>query len=83
MIETCNVLGVLPTERAHIKNLREQFVSVRLRFGFMETPNVNWVLAQLRGQGLRITGMKTTIFLGRCKLVPHPDVGMPSWQDLL
>ncbi len=82
-IETPTVPYVPAAERARIEHLSEQVVSVRLRFGFMETPNVNRTLGELRGQGLRIAGMKTLFFLGRRKLVPRADIGMPGWQDRL
>lgn len=49
----------------------------------METPNINRALGLCRKQGLQFEGMKTSIFLGRRKLVAKAEVGMPMWQDHL
>ena len=82
-VETPAVPYVPAEDRADVDHLSERFVRVRLRFGFMETPNVNRALGQLRGEGLQITGMRVVFFLGRRRLVARPDVGMPTWQDKL
>ena len=82
-VETADLPRVPEGERAVIERLSERFERVRLRFGFMETPNVNRALGACRRQGLDIEGMKTSFFLGRRKLVSNPDVGMPGWQDRL
>ena len=82
-VQTADVPRVPETERAVIERLSERFERVRLRFGFMETPNVNRALGQCRRQGLDFEGRKTSFFLGRRKLVSSPDVGMPGWQDRL
>ena len=82
-VETADVPRVPDAERAVIERLSERFERVRLRFGFMETPNINRALGQYRKQGLEFEGMKTSFFLGRRKLVSNPDVGMPGWQDRL
>ena len=82
-VETADLPRVPDRDRAVIEHLSERFESVRLRFGFMETPNVNRALGTCRKQGLDFEGKKTSFFLGRRKLVASPDVGMPVWQDRL
>lgn len=82
-VETADIPRVPETERATIERLSERFERVRLRFGFMETPNVNRALGLCRKQGLDFEGRKSSFFLGRRKLVSSPDIGMPAWQDRL
>ena len=80
-VETCELPRVPEEDRAVIERLSERFERVILRFGFMETPNINRALATCRKQGLQFEGMKTSFFLGRRKLVAKAEVGMPIWQD--
>ena len=82
-VETRDVPRVPENERAVIERLNNRFERISLRFGFMETPNVNRALGSCRKQGLQFEGMKTTFFLGRRKLVAKADIGMPIWQDHL
>ncbi|THD71795.1 potassium transporter Kup [Thalassobius vesicularis] len=80
-VETAEEPHVPDSDRARIEHLSDRFERVWLRFGFMETPNVNRALVACRRQGLDFEGMKTSFFLGRRKLVSNPDIGMPGWQD--
>ena len=82
-VETANRPRVVETERARIERLHPRLDRVTLRFGFMETPNVNRALGQCRGDGIDFGGLKTSFFVGRRTLVPHGMVGMPLWQDRL
>lgn len=80
-VETVNMPHVPDADRASIERLSDRFERVRLRFGFMETPNVNRGLGLCRKLGLDFQGKKTSFFLGRRKLVARATVGMPAWQD--
>jgi KUP system potassium uptake protein len=82
-VETRDVPRVAENERAVIERLSDRFERITLRFGFMETPNINRALGNCRKQGLQFEGMKTSFFLGRRKLVAKADFGMPIWQDHL
>lgn len=82
-VETVETPHVPDAERATVEHLSDRFQRVVLRFGFMETPNVNRALGMLRRQGLDFEGRRTSFFLGRRKLVSNPQVGMPAWQDRL
>ncbi|MFT6945503.1 MAG: KUP system potassium uptake protein, partial [Yoonia sp.] len=82
-VETRDVPRIHESDRAAIKRLSDRFETVNLRFGFMETPNINRALGLCRKQGLQFEGMKTSFFLGRRKLVAKAEVGMPMWQDHL
>ncbi len=82
-VETADVPRVSEAERASIERLSERFERVRLRFGFMETPNVTRALRRCRKRGLEFRERETSFFLGRRKLIASPDVGMAIWQGRL
>src|SRR4029079_13839817 len=69
-IEHAGVPRVDPAERVQIEPLGETFSRVRLRFGFMESPNVPKALAIARRHGWQFDIMKTSFFLSRRALRP-------------
>jgi KUP system potassium uptake protein len=82
-IEHAAVPRVDPAERVHIEPIGETFSRVRLRFGFMEQPNVPKALAIARRHGWQFDIMSTSFFLSRRLLKPAAHSGMPRWQDRL
>ena len=82
-IEHVGVPRVDPAERVQIEPLGETFSRVRLRFGFMESPNVPKALAIARKHGWQFDIMKTSFFLSRRSLMPAAQSAMPRWQDRL
>ncbi|TFL16015.1 potassium transporter Kup [Jannaschia formosa] len=80
-VETRDEPRVAAPERALIERIDDRFTRVTLRFGFMETPNVNRALGELRKEKLDFEGRKLSFYLGRRKIVASPTVGMPVWQD--
>jgi KUP system potassium uptake protein len=82
-IESAPVPRIDPSERVHIEPLGQSFARVRLRFGFMESPNVPRALAIARKLGWQFDIMSTSFFLSRRSLRPAPRSGMPRWQDRL
>ena len=66
-----------------IEPIGETFPRVRLRFGFMEQPNVPKALAIARKHGWQFDIMSTSFFLSRRTLKPAAHSGMPRWQDRL
>lgn len=70
-------------ERYTMTQLSERFTLLELNFGFMEIQNVSHVLGLLRKGGLKFDIMSTSFYLGRRKLVPDAQSGMPQWQDRL
>ena len=82
-IETADRPRVPPTERVSIEPVGNTFSRVRLRFGFMETPNVPRALALARKLGWQFDIMSTSFFLSRRLLRPAVHSGMPRWQDRL
>ena len=66
-----------------METVSDKFAKVRLRFGFMETPNVPKALAIARKLGWHFDIMSTSFFLSRRSLKPAKTSDMPSWQDRL
>jgi len=82
-IITVNKPRVSLEERFKIEKLSDRFTLIELRFGFMQSHNVSQALAYLRKTGFKFDIMSTSFYLGRRKLVPDAESGMPMWQDRL
>jgi KUP system potassium uptake protein len=82
-VETVPLPRVDAEERVRIEPIGETFSRVRLRFGFMEQPNVPKALAIARKLGWQFDIMSTSFFLSRRTLRPAARSGMPRWQDRL
>jgi KUP system potassium uptake protein len=82
-IRTSNRPHVPGDHRANIHTISERFQTLEFTFGFMDTPNVSQALAQVRRSGLKFDIMTTSFYIGRRKLVPDANSGMPPWQDKL
>src|SRR5262249_10627695 len=82
-VETTDTPRVPAAERVHIEPVGRTFSRMRLRFGFMETPNVPRALAIARKLGWQFDIMSTSFFLSRRSLRPAAQSGMPRWQDRL
>ncbi|MDX3925617.1 MAG: potassium transporter Kup [Shinella sp.] len=82
-IRTANTPKVPPAERFRMERLSERFSRIEMRFGYMETQNVSQALGLFRKTGAKFDIMATSFYLGRRKLVPDAQSGMPGWQDRL
>jgi KUP system potassium uptake protein len=82
-IETAQTPRVDPSERVRMERTSDKFAKVRLRFGFMESPNVPKALAIARKLGWQFDIMSTSFFVSRRSLKPSKQSGMPIWQDRL
>jgi KUP system potassium uptake protein len=82
-IETASTPRVDPSERVHMERISDKFSTVRLRFGFMESPNVPKALVIARKLGWQFDIMATSFFVSRRSLKPSAQSGMPQWQDHL
>ena len=80
-IETAHTPRVDIAERVRMETMSEKFATVRLRFGYMETPNVPRALAVARKLGWQFDMMSTSFFVSRRSLKPSAQSGMPLWQD--
>ncbi|MDE3122283.1 MAG: KUP/HAK/KT family potassium transporter, partial [Paracoccaceae bacterium] len=79
-IETLRVPMARAEERVDYAPIDEHFARLRLRFGFMETPNVTKALVQARRQGLKFDVMSSSFFLGRRKIIAG---GRAGWGRVL
>jgi KUP system potassium uptake protein len=82
-IETAQTPRVDVAERVRMEKITEKFWTVRLRFGFMESPNVPKALVIARKLGWQFDIMSTSFFVSRRSLKPSAQSGMPLWQDHL
>jgi KUP system potassium uptake protein len=82
-IRTASVPVVPMDQRVSASSISERFSLLEMHFGFMETQNVSQALGLFRKTGLKFDIMSTSFYLGRRKLVPDAESGMPHWQDRL
>jgi KUP system potassium uptake protein len=82
-IETAQTPRVDPSDRVRMETISDKFATVRLRFGFMESPNVPKALVIARKLGWQFDIMATSFFVSRRSLKPSAQSGMPQWQDHL
>ncbi len=82
-IRTASVPIVPKDQRVSASSISERFSLLEMHFGFMETQNVSQALGLFRKTGLKFDIMSTSFYLGRRKLVPDAQSGMPHWQDRL
>jgi KUP system potassium uptake protein len=75
----------IPAERRlDIEEVGKGFYTMRVRYGFMDEPNVMRALAQCRMQHLHINMMETSFFIGREKLRPRARrTAFWRWRDRL
>lgn len=82
-IETAQTPRVEPSDRVRMENISDKFAIVRLRFGFMESPNVPKALVIARKLGWQFDIMATSFFVSRRSLKPAAQSSLPLWQDHL
>ena len=82
-VETAQIPRVPDDQRARIERLDDDFVRVRLTWGYMESPNVPQALAALRPYGLPVDSMSTSYFIGRRTVVRSRHNRMPFGMDRL
>jgi KUP system potassium uptake protein len=82
-IETAQTPRVDVADRVRMETISDRFATVRLRFGFMESPNVPKALVIARKLGWQFDIMATSFFVSRRSLKPSAQSGMPQWQDHL
>jgi KUP system potassium uptake protein len=74
---------VLPENRLEIEKLGKGFYTIRLHYGFFETPDVPAALEDARRHGLALDPYTTTFFIGRENLVPAEHSELPRWRNWL
>jgi KUP system potassium uptake protein len=85
-VETEDVPHVGDEQRLEIRELGKGFYTIRIRYGFMDEPNILRALAQCRVGGFRFNLMETSFIIGREKLRQRPrphHKGLWRWRDAL
>ena len=82
-VEYADTPHVSPDECVRLEPLGDSFLRVRLRFGFMDVPNIPQALAIARKAGWQFEIMSTSFFLSRRSLRIAARSEMPRWQDRL
>ncbi len=80
---THDVPHVPAADRVTVKAIGKGFYSVIARYGFMDDPDIEDVLAACQVKSLDISIAGTTFFLGRETLVASDRPGMPQWREQL
>ncbi|HET7717016.1 MAG TPA: potassium transporter Kup [Bauldia sp.] len=82
-IETADTPKIHPDERLTMYWISRSFARMKVRYGFMEQPNIPKALTLARELGWTFDIMSTSFFLSRRSLRPSKGGGMPLWQDRL
>ncbi|HXZ68406.1 MAG TPA: potassium transporter Kup [Alphaproteobacteria bacterium] len=78
-----NVPRVPPQDRIEIETLSQDFIRIRIKYGYMEQPDIPAALKQCKPLGVPFDLMTTSFFLARRNLRASPTGSMPMWQDKL
>ncbi|OGU01127.1 MAG: potassium transporter Kup [Gemmatimonadetes bacterium RBG_16_66_8] len=70
-------------ERVKVEALGKGFYAVTAHYGFMQAPNIPFVLDQCRARGLDIVIGAATFFLGRETIIATERPGMARWRERL
>ena len=70
-------------DRIRIEHLGETFLRVKVRFGFMDDPNIPRALVIARKVGWQFDIMSTSFYLSRRSLRISAQSDLPRWQDKL
>jgi KUP system potassium uptake protein len=81
-VDTEDVPHVLDDRRLEIDEIGKGFYTMRVRYGFMDEPNIMRALALCRVQHFYINLMDTSFYIGREKLRPR-GTGFLRWRDRL
>jgi KUP system potassium uptake protein len=78
-VDTEDVANVPDEQRLEIAELGKGFYTIRLRYGFMDEPNILRALAQCRAGGLHINLMETSFIIRRERLRLRPHARRTRW----
>ncbi len=82
-VRTEDVPHVRGHRRVELEEIGEGFYRVLISYGFMESPDIPYVLEQHPQIGPMLKPMETTYFLGRERLLPAEHTGMMVWRQRL
>ena len=68
-------------DRVEVRELKENFWSVLIHYGFMDEPNVPGALERCAVFGLEFNSLETSYFIGRETLIPRLGSDMAFWRE--
>lgn len=68
-------------DRVEFKRLKENFCTVLVQYGFMDEPDIPEALAICEKDGLDISPLDATYFLGRETLIPRLNSELAFWRE--
>lgn len=79
-VKTEDIPYVDAKKRVEVKRTSNSFWHITARYGFMETPNMNDILAHCEQAGLSFELMDTSFFLSRETLIATKQPAMARWR---
>jgi KUP system potassium uptake protein len=68
-------------DRVEVRELKENFWSVTIHYGFKDEPNVPGALDRCAVFGLEFSSLETSYFIGRETLIPRLGSDMAFWRE--
>jgi KUP system potassium uptake protein len=68
-------------DRVEVRQLKENFWSVIVQYGFKDEPDVPAALALCADSGLEFSSLETSYFIGRETLIPRLGSEMAFWRE--
>ncbi len=68
-------------DRIEVRQLKENFWSVIVQYGFKDDPNIPGALALCGDAGLEFNSLETSYFIGRETLIPRLGSEMAFWRE--
>jgi KUP system potassium uptake protein len=68
-------------DRVEVRQLKENFWSVVVQYGFKDEPNIPEALQLCTDAGLEFSSLETSYFIGRETLIPKMNSEMPFWRE--
>lgn len=82
-IITEDVPRVARDEKVEVRRIDDSFACVTARYGYVEEPNVPYILALAREKGLAFQLDEVVFFLGRERIMPDRRPLMSTWREAL
>jgi KUP system potassium uptake protein len=82
-VQTEDIPSVPDDQRLEVRHLEQNIHTIRLRYGFMDHPNIPRALAQCRAMQFHFNLLETSFFVGREKIVAGARPGQWLWRRKL
>ena len=82
-VSTSQTPFIAPKDQLTVQELGEGVYHARIRYGFMQDPDVPRTLMQAREMGAALDPEDTTYFLGRETIIVTERPGMAMWREKL